>query len=344
MSSKNPTVAAILDRSGDANAVAWAHEGVGTLQLCGDPEAAVAAAVALRNVAALQAASGLGAKALRKLASAGLHRLRAAGVIVPEAAPRSFQLAKEELETVIRAFVGVPDPEGDMEILLIVATDLGTGVAGLVLGGFSGVRDRKLVSMDRAGVRDVLRTVDRHGRAEVPFASALALALPHLGAEPGWGRFVALLPPGLLQSAQILDPLARRLPDQPAEPAGLSAWAPHPDLLEEAPLHAAIGPLIGILESPLFPDDASKRDAMDLGMRAAADQCLTERSRAAMVQYLEHCRSVLWLAGWDRTHARRGVELEEVASGRPGSEIPGVQATVRMYLTAGIRQVLERGE
>ena len=85
MARTDPGLAAVVDRSGDPAMVAWAHDGVGELAGLANVDVAVAAAVALRNVAALQAAAERGPKVTRKAAAAGLHRLRSAGVSIPSA-------------------------------------------------------------------------------------------------------------------------------------------------------------------------------------------------------------------------------------------------------------------
>ncbi|MBM4368385.1 MAG: hypothetical protein FJ102_19380, partial [Deltaproteobacteria bacterium] len=62
----HPQLASILDRTGHAATVAWAHDGEGNLAALPDADLAVDAAVALGNAAALQAVQA--PKNLRKLA------------------------------------------------------------------------------------------------------------------------------------------------------------------------------------------------------------------------------------------------------------------------------------
>ncbi|HNC96626.1 MAG TPA: hypothetical protein PKW90_10910, partial [Myxococcota bacterium] len=70
--SKVPTekIQAIVDGSGDAATVAWAQRGEGSLAALSDPMLAIAAAVALGNVAALQAVNS--PKDLKKAAGMAL--------------------------------------------------------------------------------------------------------------------------------------------------------------------------------------------------------------------------------------------------------------------------------
>lgn len=342
MARENPEVTAIVNRSGAPSVVAWAHEGKGELAGLPNTEVAVAAAVALRNVAALQAAADSGPKAVRKVAAAGLHKLRSAGVAVPAPVvePRAFTLEKEHLDVILRGFVGVPDDNGDLEVMLAVANEQGSAVMGVVLGGRSGTRDTQISFVDRAGVREVLKATVRYRRAEVPFAAALHYAERFGQGHVDWRHFVNLVPEGLLASARLLDPVGRRLEGQPAEPVNLVRWMPNPDLLEEAPLSQALHPLIEAVGSPLYPDDLSRRAAMDAVMNEAADAALTDAARLALVKYLELTREVLWLAGWDRHHAMFGEILAEVASGAKGSEIGSVAACVKLHLAQSVMRVM----
>src|SRR5687768_5615412 len=99
----------ILDRTGDAATVAWAHEGTGDLAKLPDPHLAIAAAAALGNAKALQSVT-TGPKELRKAASAALHRLRSRGVKVEtRVESRTAGLGRESVDIPSRAFLSLPD-------------------------------------------------------------------------------------------------------------------------------------------------------------------------------------------------------------------------------------------
>ena len=227
---------------------------MGELSTLGDVESAVAAAVTLKNAAALQVAAQCTDKRARKAAGAGLHRLRSAGVVIPVVAPvpQAFSLGKEETDELLRASMSVPDENGDIEVILTIANEVGSAALGAALGGRSGLRDMKISWVPRSGVREVWRAADRNRAAEVPFVAALHFVAPFGPTHEEWGHFVKLLPVGLLQSAQFLDPLARRLAGQPAEPATVARWMPNPDLLDQAALVNALRPLREAVVSPLY--------------------------------------------------------------------------------------------
>lgn len=346
MARTNPAVTAILNRTADPASVVWAHDGAGELSQLGDVEAAVAAAVLLNNVSALQIAAQSPDKRARRAAAVGVHRLRSAGVAIPVAAvaPRAFSLERETVDELLRAFMSVPDENGDIEVILTIANELGSAAVGAVLGGPTGLRDLKISWVARSGVREVWRAAERNRAAEVPFVTALHFAAPYGPTHDEWGHFVKLLPPGLLQSAQFLDPLARRLPGQTLEPAAVVRWMPNPDLLDEAALGRALGPLREAVVSPLHPDDDARRAAMDAVMTEAADASLTVQARLALVKHIELTMAALWLSGWDRHHAVFAGILAEVAEGRPGSAIPSVEACVKFTLAQTVIQGMQAAD
>lgn len=343
MAKENPRVAELVARSGDAATLAWLHDGVGTLAALPDIDLAVAAAVAMKNAPLLLAAVEQGDRAARKAAAAGLHRLRSAGVAIPTAPvqPRSFSLDREELGTLLRAYVGVPDDNGDLEVLLTVSTDAGSAAMGVVLGGRSGVRDVKITVLSRSSVREVWKTAERYRRAEAPFTAALHYAERFGADHPEWRHFLKLLPAGLLEQSRAQGPLSTRLPGQPAEPETLSRWMPNPDLLDEAPLNRALPQVMEIVASPAYEDDFARRAAMDVVMLDAADAALSDAARAAMVAHLELVLAMLWLSGWDRHHAMFDGILAEVRSGAPGRDIASVEACVKLFLAESVMQAMQ---
>ena len=346
MAKENPRVTELLGGAGDAATLAWLHQGVGVLSALADVDLAVAAAVALKKPALLLAAQDHGDKASRKAAASGLHKLRSAGVDVPApvVVARAFSLEKEEVEVLLRAYVGVPDDNGDLEVLLTAATAEGSAAMGLVLGGRTGVRDVKVSFINRSAIRDVWRSAERFRRAEVPFSAGLHYAEAFGAEHPDWRHFVKLLPAELLESARTLDPLATRLPGQPDEPPTLTRWMPNPDLLEERALNRAMPLVMNAVGSEAHIDDDARRAAMDAIMLDAADAALTDEARAALVKHLELVRAMLWLSGWDRHHAMFGEILADVAGGAKGRGIASIEACVKLHLAQSVMQALQGGD
>ncbi len=341
MASQSPVVTAIVHRTADLATVAWAHDGAGDLATLPNVDAAVAAAVALRNIAALQGASTSTSKVARKAASAGLHRLKSAGVVVVDKVepPRAYTLQKEDIEPLLAGFMSVPDENGDIEVILTVANERGSAIAGFVLGGWSGLREMRVTTVSRSAVREVWRTLGRNRAAEVPFHAALHYVQPFGAGHADWPHFVRLLPPGVVQSAQLLDPLAHRLSGQPPEPGSITRWMPNPDLLDEDVLETALEPLIAVATRREDVDEDAQRGAIDRFLNSVADAALTAPARARLTQHLELTLAALWLSGWDRHHTVFVDILAAVASGKPGSAIPAVEACVKYTLAQRAMQV-----
>ncbi len=214
----DPRLASILDQSGDAATVAWAHHGTGDLGKLADPELAIAAAAELGNVAVLQAVEQ--PKALRKAAAAALHRLKSKGVKVADVAPaRSFTLTREQLNVPPRAWVGAPNAMGNCHYVL-TATDFDGSCIMEVIQGGSKLQDQH----GHAG-RHELRTFWKGMEAdrslqEVPFVVGLHLAdaavrgnLVHGRVVHGWEHLLSKVAPGTVASARLVDPLRHALPE-----------------------------------------------------------------------------------------------------------------------------------
>jgi len=338
----DPRLASILDRTGDPATVAWAHEGSGRLDSLADPMLALAAAEALGNAAALQAVAE--PKALRKAAAAALHKLRARGVKVEAAvAPRSFSLGKEEVDVPPRAFLSLPDDQGDMQLLLAVTDHEGSCVFATILGGPDGVRDARHAHVNRSGLRDVVRTTESmRGHVEIPFVAGLHYAdrLFTSRHEHGWTHFLEHVSPATLTSARILDPLRSPPPDRPDEPA-LHPWMPHPSLLASGPLAHGVSRIAEIVTSDLYPEEEDRRGAMDTVMNDTADAALDAQARARLLDYLGWAEIACRHHGWPR-HAEQLVAVaEEVRAGAAGSAIGAVAATTRLHLAETVVQMAQ---
>ena len=157
----DPTVLAIVNRSADVASVAWAHEGVGALASLPNPQAAIAAAAELGNVRALQSVQA--PKDLRKAAAAALHKLKSKGMKVEEAPPpRAFTLTKEIVDLPSRAFFGLPDLEGDMELLLTTSDASGNCALGIILGA-GRVKEVRHAHLGRGELREVWKQAEGRG-------------------------------------------------------------------------------------------------------------------------------------------------------------------------------------
>lgn len=213
----DPRLASILDRTGDAATVAWAHDGQGDVASLADPELAIAAAAELGNVAALQAVSA--PKALKKSAAAALHKLKSRGVKVAAAPPPvAFTLGRDVLDVQPRAFLGAPNALGNCHLLLTSTDRESSCIMELIFGG-----DHLQDSHGHAS-RGELRKFWREIEADVSVTEIPFLAGLHLGDRlvqgrriHGWDHFLGKVAPALLAQARLADPLAHARPETGAE-------------------------------------------------------------------------------------------------------------------------------
>lgn len=330
---QDPRLADLLARRGDPATVAWVHEGQGDLAALPDPELAIAAAAAAGNAAALQAVRG--PKALKKAASRALHQLRSRGVKVAEAVrPATFTLGREAVAGLNRAFLSLPDSEGDLELLLVAGDEEGICVLGTILGGPTVLREARHAHVNRSGLREVIRSVEeRRSHAELPFVAGLALADRVYTGRPehAWQHFLDHVPAATLQSARVLGP-TRGLPAPRADEPEPTPWMPSAGLLAPQPLQEAVTRMMEITVSPLYPDQESRRAAFHASTAAAADAALDEDARRRLGEYLDYVVLAARWYGWPR-HAEPLERIAAlVANGTPGSQIEAVRAAVELHV------------
>lgn len=340
----DPRLAAILDQSGDPATVAWAHHGQGDLAQLADPALAIAAAAALGTAAALQAVTG--PKDLKKAAAKALHQLRSRGVAVtPAAAPTTFSLGKVDTAVSPRAFLSLPDAEGDVELLLVAADDEGICVLGTILGGPDVLREARHAHVNRSGLREVLRSVEARGmHAELPFTAGLHLADRVYATRPdhAWHHFLDHVPAATLQSARFLSP-DRGLPAGRADEPEPRPWMPNAGMLEARPLEDAIERMIEITGSAVYPDEDARRAAMKQSMALAADQALDGAARARLTEYLDYVVAAARWYGWPRHAEQLEAVRAAIAAGTPGSQVEAVRAAVEFHIASTAISSLRAG-
>lgn len=311
---------------GFEQAAAWLR-GDGGLEGVGEAlaEAAIEAAVRTQQVALLQGLEG-GPKALRKAARAGLHRLRSAGVSVPEAtAGRAFVLGAEVVRSEGQAWMSVDVFRGEAMVLLVWTDAEGScALLGRLLPT-TGLVDLEHAHLSRNAGRGLVRDLQARvgGLTEVPFVEALHLAqdgvsgaaaagegeLPH-----EWEHFIQHVPAAVRQQAQATDP-AGPLPER--WDAALLAESLH--LLEGEPrfywpvsqqaIEAVLGSFAEGSEAPAEGQEAADAaapaptgDPMGEGEAGADSFDLAEQRHAsAMARGVEHIfDDAVIQAGWRR--------------------------------------------
>ena len=313
----DPRLASILDRSGDPATVAWAHEGVGALAGLADPELAIAAAVALGNVAALQSVEE--PKALRKLAAAGLHKLKSRGVSVEaKLAPKAFSLGREVLDVPPRAVLGGPNELGNFHMVLTATDHEGSCIMELIVGGDK-VQDQH-GHASRHELRSFWKDMesDRSLR-EVPFVAGLHFADKYAAGRNlhGWGHFLGKVPPAALVAARAVNPLTHALADDGNAPGGwiLPAWI-------------VPGKTVDVLATGLSDPEAGPDGMAPEAVEAVIDEALTPELVAQFAAAAEANVAFFRMLGY----ANLAGEAEDVAAKLRASEgskgIPQLRAAV----------------
>lgn len=322
----DPRIAAILDRSGDAATVAWALDGQGDLAKLADPELAIAAAEAAQNSAVLLTVQQ--PKALRKSAAAALHRLKSRGVKVVEVAPRQASLAPEDFDLPSRAWLGMPDADGEVPLVLTASDRTGTCLMEMFLG--SSDRKAQHGHANRSELRGVWKQLEGdNSLAEVPFVVGLHFASRLLGStnDHGWKHFLAHVPAATLGVAEALDPAAYA-PAAIEEGVGEDRlWMLPTRLLKKAAVDDGLNRLF-TSTGEMAPDWAD-----DL-----ADQAVDGEARTALADAADLLKLVLTLHGRQGAAADAAKVAAQLRDGVAGKEIAPVRTSVqRAISTAGMR-------
>lgn len=328
----DPTVTAIVERTGDAASVAWAHEGTGDLASLPNPAAAIAAAAQLGNVKALQSVTA--PKDLRKAAAAALHKLKSKGLKIEEVvAPRAFSLGKEGFDLPSRAFLGLPDLEGDMELLVTTSDAGGNCALALILGG-GRVKEMRHAHLGRGELRDVWKQAEgRQDLTEIPFLTGLHYAEKFAATSEhkhDWTHFLEHVPAPTLQQAKALDPLAtaRAAIDEGEDPN--PRWLAPLGTLDDGALRHGINAMITVARTAV--DDATRDAELEALYVQTADNALEHGDRTALVRSAELAADALVFHGRPRGAAVVRAQAEAAANGAPGSAIDGVLTGVKFLL------------
>ncbi|MFZ5482398.1 MAG: hypothetical protein ACOZNI_36890 [Myxococcota bacterium] len=323
----------VLDRTADAPTVTWAHEGKGDVSRLPDPLLAIAAAAALGNTKALQSVQG--PKELRKAAAAALHKLRSQGVKVEApVAPKSVGLGKEVVDVPSRAFLSLPDNQGDIELLLSSTDREGTCLLGVVLGASGTVREAQHAHLSRGELRDVWKQAE--GRAdirEVPFTTGLHFADLWLQKHHAFTHFCEHVPPATLASARLLDPMTRApAPAADEDPEKIQPWVAPLGMLDEASLHEGVHRAIDQMNSEIATDDDQRKALVDAAIDEAADAVLHARNRAPLARAAELAAVAYRFHGYAKVAAELRDTARKLEAGDPGRTMPPVVLAVRLSI------------
>lgn len=330
----DPRLSSILDRSGDPSTVAWAHEGAGDLAALADPLLAIQAALELGNGAALQAASTSNLpKDVRKAAGAALHRLKSRGVKVAPIAPKVVVLPAEALDLPPRAFVSVPDADGDLEVALTASTGEGSCVCAALLGGSSGISDIRHGHCNRSELRRVWREMEtRRDLVEVPFLVGLHI-LDGLASGHDWNHFLTHVSAPTLQAARLLDP-TQGVPSAVVEDEALVGrdWSVPVSLLDASIVAQAAEKVAHAGSNS--QDFAAHLDAAVL----AISETGYTKNRAALLRHLE---LVALAFRWHGRAASADAALAQKAAIEAGEALSSIPSVRNAAGTAVTRQLAE---
>lgn len=200
----------------DAEALAWLR-GQGEVDALSAEQgvAAVEAALTLGLAERIAAAGAARAKEVRKAARAAAHKLRSAGVEVPEASAATvWTLGREErLIPEPRALIGLPEEDGYIPFLLASYGEEEACLSGGAAGPVQGFRDDDHGHTGRGQARKVLDNAQgHHTMYEVGFYEAVAMLERAFEAgggarrPGGWGHLLSHVDADTLAAARQLDP------------------------------------------------------------------------------------------------------------------------------------------
>ncbi|MES2640037.1 MAG: hypothetical protein V4850_11160 [Myxococcota bacterium] len=334
-------VAAIVSRTADPATVAWAHEGKGDLAALPDPHLAIAAAGALGNTRALQSVTA--PKELKKAAAAALHKLKSRGVKIEESpAPRAFVLGKTEESLPSRAFLSLPDMQGDMELLITTSDAGGNCALGIILGA-GRAKETQHGHLGRGELRDVWKKATSRGDlVEVPYLVGLHYAERFLAGgehKHDWTHFLEHVPAATLQAARAADPLASAPTpvDEGEDPN--PRWLSPLGVLDNAALNHGINQMPVVVSAA--EDDAGRDAALEALYTETADNALDAGDRAALARSADLTAVALTFHGRPRGAAIVRAQGEAALAGEPGSAIEGVAMGVRLLLVTQAQQRIQ---
>ncbi|MDP2312071.1 MAG: hypothetical protein Q8P41_04140 [Pseudomonadota bacterium] len=338
----DPTaLAAVVERRADPATVAWAHEGQGNLAALPDPQLAIAAAAALGNTRALQSVTA--PKELRKAAAAALHKLKSKGVKVEDApAPRAFNLGKADEALPSRAFLSLPDMEGDMELLMTTSDEGGNCALGIILGA-GRAKETRHAHLGRGELRDIWRQATSRGDlVEIPYITGLHYAERFMAGgdhKHDWTHFLEHVPAALLQTARALDPLANVPPavDEGEDPN--PRWLAPLGVLDNAALNHGIEAMSAVVNAA--EDDASRDAGLEALYTETATNALDAGDRNALARAADLTAVALTFHGRPRGAALVRAQGEAALAGAPGSAIEGVAMGVRLLLVSQAQQRIQ---
>jgi hypothetical protein len=228
------------------------------------------------------------------------------------------------------ALVGLPEADGAVPMVLVAGNGPCSLLAGSLVGG-AGIREVEILELEGAAAQAILdRTVGQHGLLPMPLTTALHYLLPEVDPEtPGWVSFLERVEAGALQTARLVDPLARQ---EKEPPSGVPAPGPL--------LDPSFGVVFGLSADQVEAFLVPLIEAVQHGDRAgltqiiaqAADDALDGPARARWALALD-VLTVRGLSARDFSLARAAHEYRlSIAAGRAGSELPFVRVWVERAL------------
>lgn len=316
---------------------------------------AVAVASMMGDLERVLVANTARSKDVRKAARAAAHRLRSAGISVPEqSTTTSWSIGKEDRSLPDpRALLGLPETDGYVPYLLASFGVNGACFSGGAAGPAQGFRDDDHAHLSRSQARKILDDVRGDQRLrDIGFHEAVALLERAFdlggGKRPGgWSHLLSHIDEGTLNSARLLDPLralAQEL-DVDAlhrpEPLLDGRWAcPFQGSPEDLQVH--FEQILLALTRDAYPDDAARRQALGDVVDAATNAALDGPQRQT------------WAFGMNVAAllASRSDEAEAAAVARatalalssdcPGKDIPWAREWISRQLSWVTDMAIER--
>jgi hypothetical protein len=270
--------------------------------------------------------------------------MRARGLKIEAPVPaRAFHLGKEQVAVQPRAFLSLPDLDGDLELLLTCTDAEGSCVLGTILSGDGKVREARHAHMARGELRDLWKQAEaRDDLQEIAFTAGLHFADAWLGNQHhDYRHFLEHVPGTLLALARSEDPMRTARAPIDEEDSGLDAWLAPVSLLDTSALTQGTERTSVVLRSDTADAAAGVMESLEASVTETAAGAVTEDNRERLARAADIAAVAYTLHGRVRSAERLRGAGEALRAGTSGDAVEAVRNTVRLSLLSAAARGFE---
>ena len=234
------------------------------------------------------------------------------------------------------ALLGLPEPDGAVPLVLVMGDGPCVLVAGALVAG-EGLREPELARLpvDEAS-RLCAGIIGQHGLTVVPSHVGLHYLLRCVEgattpAPEGWDALLDLLPPEVLTSGRLLDPLARQPSAPPETPPDPGALLDDEGEVRFGLLPSQLAPVLAPLMAALRPPGPDHEQINAL-VEQVADAALDAGARARWTLALETLTARALSSNAPELARAAHQTALAIRAGHPGRAVPFVRGWVDLAL------------